>query len=214
MLAGLADSMAARVQSISTGGADRRARWNLSGFAMGIIDPEHDPVGPSVRPFLIERIVSGGQTGADRAALDWAIEHNVPHGGWCPKGRKAEDGPLAARYNLIETPTDNYIQRTEWNVRDSDGTVIISISSTLSGGSRNTAEFADGYKKPWLHLSATREGYGASRLLRELVILHRIRVLNVAGPRAYSEPEVGRFVTRVLDGVAGRGNLPESSEVP
>jgi hypothetical protein len=73
----------------------------------------------------IERIVSGGQTGADRAALDWAIARHVPHGGWCPKGRKAEDGVIDARYELMETPSDFYEERTLWNVRDSDGTVIL-----------------------------------------------------------------------------------------
>lgn len=64
------------------------------------------------------RIVSGGQTGADRAALDWAIANNVPHGGWCPKGRKAEDGAIPAHYALKETPSASYLQRTEWNMRD------------------------------------------------------------------------------------------------
>ncbi len=63
------------------------------------------------------KIVSGGQTGADRAALDFAIAHGIPQGGWCPKGRKAEDGPIPDRYQLKETPSDNYAQRTEWNVR-------------------------------------------------------------------------------------------------
>ena len=64
---------------------------------------------------LIAKIVSGGQTGADRAALDWALEHSIPHDGWCPRGRLAEDGPIEARYNLQETPSSNYPQRTEWN---------------------------------------------------------------------------------------------------
>ena len=58
------------------------------------------------------KIISGGQTGADRAALDWAIFHDVPHSGWCPKGRKAEDGPIAAHYALKETPSASYPQRT------------------------------------------------------------------------------------------------------
>ncbi|MEX0610513.1 MAG: putative molybdenum carrier protein, partial [Pirellulales bacterium] len=69
-------------------------------------------------------IISGGQTGADRAALDFALEHEIAHGGWCPRGRLAEDGPIAPRYNLQETPSRKYSQRTEWNVRDSDATVI------------------------------------------------------------------------------------------
>lgn len=70
-------------------------------------------------------LVSGGQTGADRAGLDWAIENGIRHGGWCPRGRKTEDGVLPGCYLLQETPTANYLQRTEWNVRDSDATLIL-----------------------------------------------------------------------------------------
>ena len=88
------------------------------------------------------KIVSGGQTGADRAGLDWALAHNVECGGWCPKGRKAEDGPINPEYPLKETPSDSYIQRTEWNVRDSDATILFSIEPTLTGGSLRTMEFA------------------------------------------------------------------------
>ena len=73
-------------------------------------------------------ILSGGQTGADRAALDFAIEYGLPHGGWCPRGRLAEDGPIDERYELTETPSHRYAQRTEWNVRDSDATVVFSIA--------------------------------------------------------------------------------------
>ena len=80
---------------------------------------------------LVQQIVSGGQTGADRAALDWAIQNGVPHGGWCPKGRKAEDGVIDARYHLRQTTSSAYSARTELNVRDSDGTVIISIAQEL-----------------------------------------------------------------------------------
>jgi len=90
----------------------------------------------------IPKIVSGGQTGADRAALDWALEHNVPSAGWCPKGRKAEDGPIDPKYPLKEMPSAAYLQRTEWNVRDSDVSVLFSIQPTLSGGSKRTMEFA------------------------------------------------------------------------
>ncbi len=100
------------------------------------------------------KIVSGGQTGADRAALDWAIKKGIPHGGWCPKGRKAEDGRIDAKYQLQDTPSSNYLQRTEWNVRDSDGTVILSIGKRLSGNSSGTLELAIKHRKPYLHLSA------------------------------------------------------------
>lgn len=83
---------------------------------------------------LVDKIISGGQTGADRAALDWAIAIGVSHGGWCPKGRKAEDGEIDGRYNLRETPSADYPQRTEWNVRDSDGTGdLTTCASVLSG---------------------------------------------------------------------------------
>lgn len=105
-----------------------------------------------IRRNMISRLVSGGQTRTDRAALDFAIEHDIPHGGWCPKGRRAGDGPIDARYNLTETPTANYLQRTEWNVRDADATVIFTLSSELSGGSKKTDEFAQKHKKPRLHL--------------------------------------------------------------
>jgi len=144
-------------------------------------------------------IVSGGQTGADRAALDWALARGADHGGWCPRGRRAEDGPIAPRYRLRETPDDSYVQRTEWNVRDSDGTVILSLSATLTGGSRMTAELAARLGKPWLHLSRETDGDAAGARLRHFVRARRIRVLNVAGPRASTAPAVGDFVRLTLD---------------
>jgi hypothetical protein len=101
----------------------------------------------------IERIVSGGQTGADRAALDWAITHGVPHGGWCPAGRIAEGGVIPARYQLTEVPDGGgYRQRTEANVCDSHATLIVSIAPELTGGSHETMLFARRLAKPWLHL--------------------------------------------------------------
>ena len=91
---------------------------------------------------IINRIISGGQTGADRAGLDWAIEDGVAHGGWFPKDRRAEDGPIDAKYQLRENPSSNYAQRTEWNVGDSDGRVFFSIGKSISGGSLETMEFS------------------------------------------------------------------------
>jgi hypothetical protein len=81
----------------------------------------------------IPKIVSGGRTGADRAALDWALSRGIECGGWCPKGRKAEDGRIDPKYPLIETPSASYVQRTEWNVRNTGGTVIFSIEPVLTG---------------------------------------------------------------------------------
>ena len=146
---------------------------------------------------MIERIVSGGQTGADRAALDWAISRGIPHSGWCPKGRKAEDCQLDARYNLKETPSASYLQRTEWNARDSDGTVIFSLASVLTGGSLKTQEFAAKHKKPCAHIHAGMPQPESA--LRRFVEAHGIKSLNVAGPRGSKEPGVYAFVFRVLD---------------
>jgi hypothetical protein len=91
---------------------------------------------------MIGKIVSGGQTGADRAALDWAISTGVPHGGWCPNGRRAEDEVIPSKYQLQEMGTTSYLKRTEQNVINSDGTLICSIRPALSTGSKRTAEFA------------------------------------------------------------------------
>jgi hypothetical protein len=142
------------------------------------------------------KIVSGGQTGADRAALDWALSDGVECGGWCPKGRKAEDGPIDPKYPLKETPSASYLQRTEWNVRDSDATVLFSIEPTLTGGSKKTVEFARKHRKLWLHLCAGEKS--SVEKLRAFVKEHRVKVLNVAGPRASKEPGVGEFVVRTL----------------
>ena len=149
------------------------------------------------------KIVSGGQTGADRAALDWAIDHAIPHGGWCPRGRRAEDGAIPARYLLSETPSERYQERTEWNVRDSDGTVNLSLSDALTGGSRITAERAQALGKPCLHVSRQSDGAAAAEALRRFVDEHAIAVLNVAGPRASGEPGVGAFVRATLDRALG-----------
>ena len=147
----------------------------------------------------VREIVSGGQTGADRAALDWAIARGLRHGGWCPKGRRAEDGAIPRRYRLRETPSSVYVQRTEWNVRDSDATVIMSVSPTLTGGSRKTAEFAARHRRPWLHVSAAASAGRAGGELRSFLSEHRVAVLNVAGPRASVEPGIGDFVRATLD---------------
>lgn len=149
---------------------------------------------------MIERIVSGGQTGADRAALDFAIAAGIPHGGWCPKGRLAEDGPIDPRYQLVETPEPKYAQRTEWNARDSDGTVILSHAAQLSGGSALTVDLARLNGKPCLCLSrAEMSVENAAAALQAFIEERDIRTLNVAGPRASNEPEVGAFVKDVLE---------------
>lgn len=148
--------------------------------------------------FLDMKIVSGCQTGADRAALDWAIENHVEHGGWCPRGRLSEDGTIPAQYQLKETPSAEYPQRTEWNVRDSDATVIFSLTNKLSHGSKKTATLATKLGKPLLHL--TPGSVTPSEALSRFIQHHNVKILNVAGPRASNEPGVGAFVKSVLDG--------------
>jgi hypothetical protein len=147
----------------------------------------------------LSKILSGAQTGADRAALDWAIFHDIPHGGWCPKGRKAEDGVIPPQYQLSETPSASYLQRTEWNVRDSDGTVIFTIAATLAGGSKRTAEFAAKHGKPWLHISYAGSYERPGERLAAFVREHSIKTLNVAGSRGSKEPRVASFVKQTLE---------------
>ena len=99
----------------------------------------------------IIRIVSGGQTGADRGGLDAALYAGVPHGGWCPKGRKAEDGVIPPQYNLREMKSADYLQRTEANVIDSDATLLLTLGRA-TGGSKRTLDFARKHGKPYHHV--------------------------------------------------------------
>jgi hypothetical protein len=139
-------------------------------------------------------LVAGGQTGADRAALDWAIEEGVRHGGWCPRGRRTEDGALPDLYRLRETPGSGYLQRTEWNVRDSDATLVFTLSDKLDGGSKRTADFADRHGKPWLHV---RPGVHP-RFVARFLARRNVIVLNVAGKRESSAPGISILVRQVL----------------
>jgi hypothetical protein len=157
-------------------------------------------------------IVSGGQTGADRAALDFALEFGLAHGGWCPRGRRAEDGVLDERYELQETPSSRYDQRTRWNVRDSDATVVFSIASHVTGGTALTLAIAEQQGKPCLHLSSeavSADGRDAAGELLEFVAEHRVERLNVAGPRASQEPLVAAFVRGVLMAALDRAETSE-----
>lgn len=142
-------------------------------------------------------IISGGQTGADRAALDFAIAHDIPHGGWCPRGRMAEDGTLEDRYHLKETPSRQYAERTEWNIRDSDATVVFSSNREVTGGTALTLGLARRMGKPVLHLVRAEIEVAAAELSRFLC-KHNVRKLNVAGPRASQESQLGEFVIAVL----------------
>jgi hypothetical protein len=150
----------------------------------------------------IEKIVSGGQSGADRAALDWAIANEMPHGGWCPHGRRAEDGRIADSYQLEETPGDGYRVRTKWNVRDSDATAIFSMAGELTGGSLLTLGLARQLNRPFLHLSRDKSRDPSGELLA-FIEESGVSILNIAGPRESNEPDVAGFVTAVLDTALG-----------
>lgn len=143
----------------------------------------------------LQRIVSGGQTGVDRAALDAALAVDVPHGGWCPRGRRAEDGVIPSRYQLAETPSRDYAERTERNVLDSDATLIL-CPGKLQGGTRLTRELARRHGRPCLVVDpAAAEGLAAVRRWLEQ---HAVRVLNVAGPRESSVRGIGAQAYRFL----------------
>ncbi len=150
------------------------------------------------------RIVSGGQTGVDRAALDVALLLDFEIGGWCPRGRRAEDGPISEYYPLAETASANYSQRTEANVRDSDATLILSRGRP-SGGTALTRDTARTHNKPLLVLdlrTATPDDAVA------WIKRQAISVLNVAGPRESVAPgiyeEASSYLRQVLGSVATR----------
>jgi hypothetical protein len=148
---------------------------------------------------MIQKIISGGQTGADRAALDFAIKHNLPYGGWVPKGRKTEDGTLPEKYHLQEMPTGQYSKRTEQNILDSDGTLILS-HGLLTGGSALTTSFAERHRKPWIHIDLqTTPSPEAARMIQEWIGRNGIKIMNVAGPRKSKDPTIYQAVMELLE---------------
>lgn len=144
------------------------------------------------------KIVSGGQTGADRAALDWAIDNGVAHGGWCPAGRLAEDGTIPAHYRLDELAEAGYRQRTRRNVQDADATMVVNIGE-LDGGTRQTVQFAERAQKPLLVLALdTLSLPVAAAMLNDWLAIHTPAVLNVAGPRESKRPGIGQSTYKLL----------------
>ena len=144
---------------------------------------------------MLQKIISGGQTGVDRAALDVALELGIACGGWCPKGRKAEDGRIDDRYPLTETPTRKYRERTEWNVRDSDGTLIFA-SGELTGGTRLTLQFAEDLRKPVFRVDLNDPPEAED--LRGWLVGREIRILNIAGPRSSTDSGVYERTRQLL----------------
>ncbi len=139
-------------------------------------------------------VISGGQTGVDRAALDVALELGLPCEGWCPQGRRAEDGVLPPRYPLRETPSTEYPQRTRWNIRDADGTLILHAGG-LDRGSALTARIAEQLRRPVLVL-AVRTAEAAA--VREWMRANSVARLNVAGPRESRSPGIYEMARGLL----------------
>lgn len=137
--------------------------------------------------YQIEKIISGGQTGVDRAALDVALELGIPCGGWCPRGRKAEDGTIPEKYPLQETKSTSYAVRTEKNVRDSEGTLIFTWGPP-KGGTARTLMLAQKLRKPFVVIDLSR-GKDPSAA-KEWKQKNKLKILNVAGPRESEVPGI------------------------
>ncbi len=152
--------------------------------------------------FYPKNIVSGGQTGVDRAALDVALELGIPCGGWCPKGRLAEDGTINERYPLRETDSSEYSVRTEMNVEDSDATLIIT-QGPVTEGTAKTLELANKYKKSHLVVDLSKAKDPA--IVRRWLEFNQVGTLNVAGPRESKTPGIYNkaveFLRRILQQV-------------
>ena len=133
---------------------------------------------------------TGGQTGVDRAVLDFCLKNQEEVCGWCPAGRKAEDGTIPTHYPLDELEGAGYGERTEANVRDSEGTLILHLGN-ISGGTQLTEECCRKLEKPFLSLNLISEDKEAQvEEILEFMESEKIRELNVAGPRASEESEV------------------------
>lgn len=143
------------------------------------------------------QIISGGQTGADRGALDAAIELDLDHGGYCPRGRLAEDGPIPDRYRLVELTSPTYAVRTERNVVESDATIVITRGA-LTGGSALTADIARQHGRPLLVIDLDAQAINPETAIRDFLSRHPIDVLNVAGPRESGCPGIAHAVHELL----------------
>jgi hypothetical protein len=172
-----------------------------------------DEILPSRRAeWLPKCVVSGGQTGADRAALDWAIRHGIPHGGWCPRGRRAEDGPIDARYDLQETASASYARRTWLNVRDSDATLIFN-QGPLEDGTLETLRCAEALNQPYRIFQLEGDTLEAvTRAVIGWLKEGRFARLNIAGPRESKRPGIHASVSEVLEGCLREASRPDGHD--
>jgi len=145
------------------------------------------------------KIISGGQTGVDRAALDLALKHGVDCGGWCPAGRLDEFGRIPDQYPVQELDAGGFSERTLQNVKDSDGTVII-YTGKLGGGTEQTVRFCQKLRRPYQLIDAAKiSAEDAAKLIADFVPDHEIDLLNVAGPRQSEWPEGYDYASRALE---------------
>lgn len=159
---------------------------------------------------MIKKIISGGQTGADQAGLDAAIEMGIPHGGWIPKGKRTEKGILPKKYKLIEMNSKSYPKRTEKNVLDSDGTLICTHGK-LTGGSKLTKTVADKHGRPCLHIDLDETiNFKVPAEIISWIMENKIETLNVAGSRASKDPKVYKKVVKIIQDVYLLGMVKES----
>ena len=159
---------------------------------------------------MIKKIISGGQTGADQAGLDAAIEMGIPHGGWIPKGKKTEKGMLPRKYKLLEMTSTSYPKRTEKNVIDSDGTVIFTHGK-LTGGSKLTKTVADKHDRPCLHVNLDETiNFKIPAEINSWITENKIKTLNVAGSRASKDQEIYKKVLKIIQDVYLLGLVKES----
>ena len=160
----------------------------------------------------LAKIISGGQTGVDLGALDAALAAAFPCGGWCPEGRQSEDGRIPDRYPLVVWPGSGYRQRTYKNVHDSDGTVIL-FTGSLTGGTKLTRDLCLKEGKPHVVVDAAQVAVSAAiDAVGSFVLQHRIRILNVAGPRASGWGEGHEFAYAVISGVLNSRELKNESK--
>jgi len=145
------------------------------------------------------KIISGGQTGVDRAALDAALRHGINCGGWCPAGRLDEFGKIPDHYPIQELKDGGFAERTLQNVKDSDGTVVI-YPGELRGGTDRTVRFCVELERPYQLIEASRiAAQDAAKLIADFVRKNAIGILNVAGPRQSEWPGGSDYASRVLD---------------
>ncbi|TAJ05752.1 molybdenum cofactor carrier [Marinilabiliaceae bacterium JC017] len=147
----------------------------------------------------IEKIISGGQTGVDRAALNFALAHDIPCGGFCPKGRKCEDGIIDEKYPLIETQTSDYSERTRLNLLNADGTLLLTLNNQLGPGAKLTFDWCIKFRKPVLLLELSKDSEANGFRLTQWKLSYNVKTLNIAGNRESQTPGIYSATLQFLE---------------